>query len=273
MERLPIDNVLPEIRAELASPGNAVIVAEPGAGKTTRIPLALKDADWLGNRRIVMLEPRRLAARAAAARMAETLNEPVGATVGYTMRLERKISRETRIEIVTEGILTRRLQADPELGGIGLLIFDEFHERSLDGDLALALALDVQRALRPDLRIMAMSASLDETRLSAYLGDAPVIAAKGRVFPVATFFGERPEPRQVAEGVARAVLSALTDTRIGILAFLPGEAEIRKCAEILNRRKLPDDVRVLPLYGVMPLGEQVEAIGPAVGVRKIVLAT
>jgi ATP-dependent helicase HrpB len=273
MESLPIDSVLPEIEAELASPGNAVIVAEPGAGKTTRVPLALKDAAWLGDRRIVMLEPRRLAARAAAARMAETLSEPVGATVGYTVRLERKVSRETRIEIVTEGILTRRLQADPELSGIGLLIFDEFHERSLDGDLALALALDVQRALRPDLRIMAMSASLDETRLSAYLGDAPVIAAKGRVFPVATSYGERPEPRQVAEGVARAVLAALADTRIGILAFLPGEAEIRKCAAILSGRKLPDDVRVLPLYGAMPLSEQVEAISPAAGVRKIVLAT
>ena len=169
--------------------------------------------------------------------------------------------------------MTRRLQADPELGGIGLLIFDEFHERSLDGDLALALALDVQRALRPDLRIMAMSASLDETRLSAYLSDAPVIAAKGRVFPVATSYAERPEPRQVAEGVARAVLAALAGTQIGILAFLPGEAEIRKCAEILTRHKLPDDVRVLPLYGAMPLGEQVEAIRPAAGARKIVLAT
>ena len=234
MESLPIDDVLPEIQAELASPGNAVIVAEPGAGKTTRVPLALKDAAWLGNRRIVMLEPRRLAARAAAARMAETLNEPVGATVGYTVRLERKVSRETRIEIVTEGILTRRLQADAGLSGIGLLIFDEFHERSLDGDLAMALALDVQRALRPDLRIIAMSASLDETRLSAYLGDAPVIAAKGRVFPVVTSYAERPEPWQVAEGIARAVLGALADTRIGILAFLPGEAEIRSAPEDLK---------------------------------------
>src|SRR5438874_756419 len=184
MDRLPIEPVLPQIRAALVQNVNTVLVAEPGAGKTTRVPLALVDAEWLGEHRIIMLEPRRLAARAAAARMAETLAERVGETVGYSVRLERKVSRRTRIEVVTEGILTHRLQADPELPGIGLLIFDEFHERSLDGDLGLAMALDVQHSVRSDLRILVMSATLDETRLSAYLAGAPVIAAPGRTYPV-----------------------------------------------------------------------------------------
>jgi ATP-dependent helicase HrpB len=274
MERLPIDAVLPEIRAALAERTSAVLVAEPGAGKTTRVPLALIDGTWLYGRRIVMLEPRRLAARAAAARMAETLGEPVGETVGYVIRLERRISARTRVEVVTEGILTRRLQADPELKDTGLVIFDEFHERSLDGDLGLAMALDVQRSLRPDLRILIMSATLDETRLSAYLGNAPVIAAPGRVFPVATRYGDRPQRAEIARATARAILKALPEMRTGILAFLPGEAEIRRCAGEFSSAALPGSVQIMPLYGAMPLDEQMGAIrSPATGTRKIVLAT
>lgn len=274
MDRLPIDPVLPEIEAAFANNINALVVADPGAGKTTRMPLALIDAAWLEGRRIVMLEPRRLAARAAAARMAESLDEPIGATVGYSVRLERKVSRRTRIEVVTEGILTRRMQSEPELKDVGLLIFDEFHERSLHGDLGLAMALDIQRSLRPDLRLLMMSATLDETRLSAFLGGAPVIAAPGRLFPVETRYAERPERSEIARATARAILSAVPDMRSGVLAFLPGEAEIRRCTAQLSEAALPSDVAVMPLYGAMALDEQIRAIRPAAnGLRKIVLAT
>ena len=274
MDRLPIEPVLPEIRARLAVNTNAVLVAQPGAGKTTCVPIALLGEQWLGDRHIVMLEPRRLAARAAAARMAETLGQRVGETVGYAVRLERKISRRTRIEVVTEGVLTRRLQSDPELAGVGLLIFDEFHERNLEGDLALALALDVQRSLRADLRILVMSATLDETRLCAYLGNAPVIAAPGRLYLVKTCYGDRPQRSEIARGTARAVLRMLPESRTGILAFLPGEGEIRRCAAELSAAVLPSDARVMPLYGAMTLADQVDAIRPAAtGLRKIVLAT
>ena len=173
----PVDSVVPELAAALAAGGAAVLVAEPGVGKTTRVPLALMDQPWLQGRKIVMLEPRRLATRAAARRMAATLGEEAGGTVGYAMRLERRVSARSRIEVVTEGILTRRLQNDPELADVGLLIFDEFHERSLDADLGLALALDARASLRPDLRLLIMSATLDAAGLSAHLGGAPVITA------------------------------------------------------------------------------------------------
>ena len=180
----PVDAVIPQLSAALALGPAVVLVAEPGAGKTTRVPLKLLDAAWLKGESILMLEPRRLAARAAAHRMAETVGEAIGETVGYTVRLDRKVSARTRIEVVTEGILTRRLQTDPELLGTGLVIFDEFHERSLDGDLGLAMVLDIQRGLRDDLKILVMSATLDAARVSAHLGQAPVIDAPGRVFPV-----------------------------------------------------------------------------------------
>jgi ATP-dependent helicase HrpB len=179
----PVDAVVPELSAALAEGPAAILVAEPGAGKTTRVPLALLDAAWLAGQKIIMLEPRRLAARMSARRMAETLGEDVGATVGYTVRLERKVSAKTRIEVVTEGILTRRLQGDAELKGVGLVIFDEFHERSLDGDLGLALVRDVQSGLRDDLKLLVMSATLDTERLSKHLHDARMISAPGRVFP------------------------------------------------------------------------------------------
>ncbi|CAN5564090.1 ATP-dependent helicase HrpB [soil metagenome] len=271
---LPVESVLPELAAALADRTTAILVAAPGAGKTTRVPLALLDAPWLQGRRIVMLEPRRLAARAAASRMAQTLGEPVGATAGYTVRLEQKTSAQTRIEVVTEGILTRRMQRDASLDNTGLLIFDEFHERSLDGDLALALALDVQRGLREDLRILVMSATLDLPQLIPYLGGAPVISAPGRQFPVETRYRDAPDRRALARDMAQIIRTVLPETQGGILAFLPGEAEIRRCAAALGEMALPDRVRVYPLYGAMPLGDQDEAIRPASpGTCKVVLAT
>ncbi len=274
MSDLPIEAILPSLANALAGHANVILAAEPGAGKTTRVPLALADAPWLSGRKIVMLEPRRLAARAAASRMAQSLGETVGATVGYAVRLDRKISPATRIEVVTEGILTRRLQADPLLGDVGLLIFDEFHERSLDGDLGLALALDAQSGLREDLRILVMSATLDEARLARHLGDAPVISAPGRHFPVETRYGERPDRAALARDMARAIRGHLADARGGILAFLPGEAEIRRTEETLRESSLPAQVKVLPLYGAMALADQDAVLKPyADGTRKVVLAT
>jgi ATP-dependent helicase HrpB len=274
MSDLPITPILPSLAKALARHANVILAAEPGAGKTTRVPLALLGESWLGGRKIVMLEPRRLAARAAASRMAQTLNEPVGHKVGYAVRLERKVSAATRIEVVTEGILTRRLQADPALADVGLLIFDEFHERSLDGDLGLALALDAQAGLREDLKILVMSATLDEARLSRHLGEAPVISAAGRAFPVETRYRERPERAMLARDMASAIRSSLAEARRGILAFLPGEAEIRRTEEALRATSLPPDAAVMPLYGAMALSDQDAVIRPAgEGRRKIVLAT
>jgi ATP-dependent helicase HrpB len=270
----PVDLVIPALKSALADKPCAVLVAEPGAGKTTRVPLALKDEAWLFGKRIVMLEPRRLAARAAAKRMAETLGEAVGDTVGYTVRLERKVSGRTRIEVVTEGILTRRLQSDPELSDTGLLIFDEFHERSLDGDLGLALALDVQRGLRPDLRIMVMSATLDSEKLSTHLGDAPVISAAGRLFPVDVVHLDKATRQTLIDDAVKAILRALRDVQGSVLVFLPGESEIRRVEERLLQGTLPANVDVRPLYGAMDLKAQDEAIQPSpAGRRKIVLAT
>lgn len=274
MSDLPITAILPSLTKALEGHANVILAAEPGAGKTTRVPLALLGEKWLKGRKIVMLEPRRLAARAAASRMAQSLDEAVGGTVGYAVRLDRKISPATRIEVVTEGILTRRLQADPALGDVGLLIFDEFHERSLDGDVGLALALDAQAGLRDDLKILVMSATLDEVPLSRHLGEAPVITAPGRTFPVETRYSERPDRAALARDMARAIRSNLGEAKGGILAFLPGEAEIRRTEDALKESKLPDDVSVMPLYGAMALADQDAVIRPAKqGRRKIVLAT
>lgn len=274
MSDLPITAILPSLAKALASHANVVLAAEPGAGKTTRVPLALLAEPWLEGRKIVMLEPRRLAARAAASRMAQTIGEPVGATVGYAVRLDRKVSARTRIEVVTEGILTRRLQTDPALADVGLLIFDEFHERSLDGDLGLALALDAQSALREDLKILVMSATLDEARLASHLGNAPVISAPGRTFPVETRYGDRPERPTLARDMARAIRGHLGEARGGILAFLPGEAEIRRTEEALKEGPLAANARVMPLYGAMALADQDQVLKPApAGTAKIVLAT
>lgn len=271
---LPIDALLPEVSAALAAHACAVVLAAPGAGKTTRIPLHLRDAPWLAGKKIVMLEPRRLAARMSAIRMADTLKEPVGETVGFRVRLESKVSARTRIEVVTEGILTRRLQSDPELADVGLLIFDEFHERSLDADLGLALALDIQRALRPDLKILVMSATLDDQAVAAVLGHVPVLASSHRPFPVETRYLAAPAGDDLAREMAAAVRRALAEEDGSILAFLPGEGEIRRTATLLEDGGLPAGVVVAPLFGALAPDEQNRAIAPpAAGVRKVVLAT
>ncbi len=271
---LPIDAVLPALQASLAARPNAVLVAPPGAGKTTRVPLALLDAPWLAGRRILMLEPRRLAARAAAERMAATLGEPVGETVGYRVRFGSKIGRRTRIEVVTEGIFTRMILDDPELGGIGAVLFDEFHERSLDADFGLALALDAQGGLREDLRLLAMSATLDGARVAGLLGEAPVIESAGRAFPVTTTYLGRDPRAPVERQVAEAVLRALAAERGSVLAFLPGAAEIRRTERLLAEALRDPAVDLAPLYGALEAREQERAIAPAPpGRRKVVLAT
>ena len=272
MSVLPIDHVLPELIARLRAHGRAVLQAPPGAGKTTRVPLAMLEAR-LTEGRILMLEPRRLAARAAAERMAETLGERPGDTVGYRIRGERRVGRGTRIEVVTEGILTRMIQSDPGLSGVGAVIFDEFHERSLNADLGLALCLEIAGALREDLVLLAMSATLDAAPV-ARLMDAPVVTSEGRSFPVQTRWLEAPLPRgsRLETATADLVLRALSETDGGMLVFLPGEGEIRRVASLLGDR-LPGNVRLRPLYGALPFREQRSAIRPETEGRKLVLAT
>ncbi|MCB2136303.1 MAG: ATP-dependent helicase HrpB [Rhodobacteraceae bacterium] len=270
---LPIEDALPALIAALAGDGRAVLVAPPGAGKTTRVPLAIRDAG-LTSGRIVMLEPRRLAARAAAERMAQSLGEDIGRTVGYRIRGEARVSAATRIEVVTEGILTRMLQSDPELPGIGCLVFDEFHERSLNADLGLALAWEVRQALRPDLRIIVMSATLDAGPVSGLLDEALVILSEGRAYPVETrWLRQSPDASLRYEAaVAALIADAVAETEGGILAFLPGEGEIRR-VEALLRPRLPSEIAIRPLYGAMPFGAQRDAIMPAATGRKLVLTT
>ncbi|MCC0069148.1 MAG: ATP-dependent helicase HrpB [Rhodobacteraceae bacterium] len=272
-DRLPIDAALPALLPALRDAGRAVLQAPPGAGKTTRVPLALLDAGLTAGR-IVVLEPRRLAARAAAERMAETLGEPVGRTVGYRIRGEAKVSGGTRIEVVTEGILTRMLQSDPELTGIGAVIFDEFHERSLNADLGLALAWEVRQALRPDLLILVMSATLDADPVARMLDDAPVITSEGRAYPVETRWLPRPVDASMRlEGAAaNLVHQAVAETEGGVLVFLPGEGEIRRVEALLSGR-LPEGCHLRPLFGAMDFAAQRAAILPARDGRKIVLAT
>ena len=267
----PIDAALPELLAALQSGPRAVLVAPPGAGKTTRVPLALLAASWRNDGRIIVLEPRRLAARAAARFMAQSLGEIVGQTVGYRVRLETKVTKATRVEVVTEGVFTRMLLDDPELTGVAAVLFDEFHERSLDADLGLALALDAA-ALRPDLRLLVMSATIDGARVATLL-DAPVIRSEGRAFPVETRY-IAPDPLQRLEDqVTAAILAALRADDGSLLVFLPGQAEIARTAERLASR-VPANVDVAPLYGQLSAEEQDRAIDPAPpGRRKIVLAT
>ena len=270
-DRLPIDDALPALTDALARAGRAVLMAPPGAGKTTRVPLAL-----LGQitGKIVMLEPRRLAARAAAERMAETLGEAVGETVGYRIRGEAKTSRATRIEVVTEGILTRMLQSDPELSGIGCVIFDEFHERSLNADLGLALTWEARGALRPDLAIVVMSATLDAEPVAALLEGAPIVVSEGRAFPVETRWLGRPLAAglRLEAAVAGLVEEALAETTGGVLVFLPGEGEIRRVEALLAPRLGPE-VALRPLFGAMEFARQRAAIAPVATGRKVVLAT
>ena len=269
----PVDDIIPDLKAALSSRPSAILVAEPGAGKTTRVPLALLNEPWLAGKKIVMLEPRRLAARAAASRMAQTLDQKLGETVGYTVRLERKVSAATRIEVVTEGILLRRLQQDAELADIGLVIFDEFHERNLDGDLSLALCLDVQRGLRDDLKFLIMSATLDTESLSSFLDGAPILNAKGRMFPVSIKYLDKTSRQSVVADAVKAVHLALHDVNGSLLVFLPGEGEIRRVEQALID-SVPPHTDVRPLYGAMTLADQDAAIKPSEpGRRKIVLAT
>ncbi len=271
MSDLPIHAVLPSIALILADNLPLIVEAPPGAGKTTGIPPALLNAPWLEGKKIVMLEPRRLAARAAAARMAAQLGEAAGGTVGYRVRMDSRVSAATRIEVVTEGILTRMIQDDPALTGIGAVIFDEVHERNLDGDLGLALCLETRAALRDDLRLVAMSATLDGGRLATLLGNGVVVRAEGRMFPIDTVFLERPDPRKFAEGVASAIRRALAEVAQGdILVFLPGGAEIRRAQAALAECRAV----VTPLYGDLPSAEQDRALRPDDrGRRKVVLAT
>ncbi len=269
---LPIQDALPDLLAALAAHSSAVLQAPPGAGKTTLVPLALLDQPWLGSQRIIMLEPRRLAARAAARRMADLLSEQVGETVGYRIRQDSKIGPKTRIEVVTEGILTRIIQDDPELSGIGAILFDEFHERNLPGDLGLALSLEIQTSLRDDLRLLVMSATLDGERVAAMLGGAPIVTSQGRAFPVEINWLERPEARKFDAAMASAILQALDETKSGdLLAFLPGQGEIRRVERQL--RDFGCKALILPLFGDLPAAEQDRALLPVPGCRKVVLST
>jgi len=267
---LPIDTILPALRQALADHPAVVLEAPPGAGKTTRVPLALIDTSWLAGRSIVMLEPRRLAATNAARYMSGLLGETVGGTVGYAIRYEHKVSQSTRIEVVTEGILTRRLQSDPELAGVGLVIFDEFHERNLNSDLALALCRDAQLGLRPDLKLLVMSATLDAAPVAQLLGNCPRISSAGRAYPVTIHhLLQDPQGRPV-DFVPAAVRRALAETSGDVLVFLPGVYDIRRCQEVLADLAAKVDLR--PLYGDLPFAEQEKAILPGLK-RKVVLAT
>jgi ATP-dependent helicase HrpB len=309
---LPIDDVLPQLRAALGSHRSLVLQAPPGAGKSTVVPLALLDQPWAHGKRLIMLEPRRLAARAVAQRMATSLRESVGQTVGYRMRLDTQVSKSTRIEVVTEGVLTRMLQGDPALEGVAAVIFDEFHERSLQADLGLALSLDARDNLSPDLRLIVMSATLDGERVAALLGDAPIVSAQGRMFPVETRFAgksapllpDATAPRGTQESpervVAQIVLAALDVEPGDVLVFLPGAREIRRVQTLLEERLAVHGSRagrsadaqsargsagtgasspggavaLLPLFGDLSAGEQDAALAPATnGMRKVVLAT
>ena len=271
---LPIDAVLDDLARTLERNNAAVLVAPPGAGKTTRVPLALLDAPWARAKKIIVLEPRRIAARASAERMAKTLGERAGETVGYRVRFGSKISRATRIEVVTEGIFSRQILDDPELNGVAAVLFDEFHERSLDADLGLALARDAQTGLREDLRLLVMSATLDGARVAKLLGDAPVVESEGRAFPVETRYLSRkvdvPLERQMADSIA----TALRADPGSVLAFLPGAAEIRRTQNFLGERVQDASTEIVPLFGALDASVQDRAIAPAPkGGRKVVLAT
>jgi ATP-dependent helicase HrpB len=272
---LPIDAVLDALTSALKTTPNAVLVAPPGAGKTTRVPLALLEAPWRKGGKILVLEPRRIAARGAAARMAQTLGEAVGETIGLRARMVSKVSARTQVEVITEGVFTRMILDDPALDGIAAVLFDEFHERSLDADFGLALALDAQAGLRDDLRLLVMSATLDGARVAKLLGDqTPVIESEGRAFPIETRHVPRDPLKRIEEQMADAVLRALRAETGSMLVFLPGQGEIRRVEQILHGKSLPDDCDLAPLYGAMEMREQDLAIKPALpDRRKVVLAT
>lgn len=276
MTELPVKQVIAELSETLATQGRAVLSAPPGSGKTTLVPLELLNSPWLDGNGILLLEPRRLAARAAASRMASLLGEQVGERVGYSIRLERKVSRNTRIEVVTEGILTRRLQQDPELPGVGLVIFDEFHERNLHSDLSLALTLDAQQGLREDLRLLVMSATLDQKSVSALLHDAPVIQAQGRQYPITHhYLDQAGDKYRIAEQVVRAIVKAWQDEQGDILAFLPGVGEIRSVQKLLEEqmKRQSQAALITPLYGDLAKDDQDRAILPDPNKRRRIVLT
>jgi ATP-dependent helicase HrpB len=273
LPQYPVNDALDALTNALSTRGLAVLSAQPGAGKTTIVPIHLLDAPWRGDGRIILLEPRRLAARAAANRMASLLGEKTGETVGYRMRLDTRISSHTRIEVVTEGVFARMILDDPELAGVACVIFDEFHERSLDADFGLALALDVKAALREDLRIVVMSATLDIGRVAALMGDVPQVESMGRSFPVDVRYQSRDAAQPIEDVMARVIADAHEHESGSILAFLPGQREILRTAERLAGRFGAETI-IAPLYGNLGQGEQDRAIRPApAGQRKIVLAT
>lgn len=270
---LPIETVLPDLMKTLRDHGRAVLQAPPGAGKTTRVPLAILDAD-LTQDRIIMLEPRRLAARAAAERLAESLGEDTGQTIGYRMRGDTKVSKSTRVEVVTEGILTRMIQTDPDLTGIGAIIFDEFHERSLNADLGLALSWEIRNVLRPDLIILVMSATLDAGPVAQLLDEAPAITSEGRAYPVTTHHLSKALPKgtRIEQATADLIVHVTNEPSGSLLVFLPGEGEIRRTEAALAGR-LPPDCVIRPLYGALPFVAQRAAIAPVKQGRKVVLST
>jgi len=269
----PVNQCLPELMRTLEKSNSAVLVAPPGAGKTTIVPLALLEADWCRGKKIIVLEPRRLAARSAARYMASLLGEKVGETVGYRVRMDTKVGPKTRIEIVTEGVFTRQILNDPELKNIGAVLFDEFHERNLEGDFGLTLALDVQSSLREDLRLLPMSATLDGAGVAGFLNNAPVIESDGRSYPVELYYVPRRGDERIEVAMASAIRKALVEHQGSILAFLPGQREIHRTANALEGR-LPANTFLAPLYGGMDFAAQDAAIKPVPkGERKIVLAT
>src|SRR4029079_4983424 len=270
---LPIDAVLDDVRGVLRTHGVAVLVAAPGAGKTTRVPLALLDERWRGKQKILVLEPRRIAARAAAERMAATLGSRLGDDIGLRARLSSKTSARVGVEVVTEGVFTRMILDDPELKGVAAVLFDEFHERSLDADLGLALALDTRAALRPDLKILVMSATLEAARVAKLLGDAPVVVSEGRAFPIETRYAGR-RGQRIEDDIVDTIRRAVAHETGSILVFLPGQGEINRVAERLSEQSLSPSIDVVPLYGALDPTVQDRAIAAAeTGRRKIVLAT
>jgi len=274
LPELPITEALPALAEALAGRSRTLLQAPPGAGKSTIVPLALLHSPWLQSKKILMLEPRRIAARAVAARMAQLSGDPVGKTVGYRTRQDTRVGRDTRIEVVTEGILTRMLQNDAELADVGCVIFDEFHERSLHADLGLALAIESQETLRPDLRLLVMSATLDLPPLARLLNDAPIVTAGGRSFEVTTHYVPRRTELRLEQQVAQVLRRTLADDAGDVLCFLPGAGEIARVRRALEEHGLPPGVQVLPLYGELPAAAQDAALRPAgPGERKVVLAT
>ncbi|MBI5216629.1 MAG: ATP-dependent helicase HrpB [Ignavibacteriae bacterium] len=271
---LPIENILPELRSTLQTTTNVVLSAEPGAGKTTRVPIALMNESWLSGKKIIMLEPRRLAAQRAASYMAQQIHENVGATIGYRIRGDAKVGAKTRIEVVTEGILTRMIQSEPDLSDVGLLIFDEFHERSIHADLGLALALDVQEQLRDDLRILVMSATLDGISISSLLGNAPVLQSAGRTFPITTHYLKRVHDGAIEPLIVSAIHQTIKEDEGDVLVFLPGQREIRRVESLLLDKELPEEIIIHTLFGEASPKQQQTALATAPnGKRKIILST